>query len=201
MIADVRASSIVQLLAEPARASMCAALLGGEALTPGELACAAKVVPSTATGHLARMTSDGVVSVAQQVLPRLGRAPAPPRRPTRRRTARPPGIGTRRNPPTRNQGHQDHQPQSRLRHQNIQDPAETVVKRTCQPKQHVRQKTRRLDSLDARLEAASGAADDTRRGGPSPLPRVPAGFLPKLSTVRCLSTDRGFSRVVRTCVR
>jgi DNA-binding transcriptional ArsR family regulator len=66
VIADVRASSVVQLLAEPTRASMCAALLGGEALTAGELARAAGVAPSTATGHLTRMTSGGMISVAQQ---------------------------------------------------------------------------------------------------------------------------------------
>jgi hypothetical protein len=45
---------------------MCAALLGGDALSAGELARAAAVAPSTATGHLAQMVSGGRVSVASQ---------------------------------------------------------------------------------------------------------------------------------------
>jgi DNA-binding transcriptional ArsR family regulator len=54
------------LLADPARARMLAALLGGEALTAGELARIATVTPATASGHLARLVEGGLVAVHAQ---------------------------------------------------------------------------------------------------------------------------------------
>lgn len=54
------------LMADPARARMLAAMMGGEALTAGELARIAGVVPATASGHLARLVEGGLVEVHAQ---------------------------------------------------------------------------------------------------------------------------------------
>jgi DNA-binding transcriptional ArsR family regulator len=54
------------LLADPARARMLAALLGGEALTAGELARIGSVTPATASAHLARLVEGGLVAVHVQ---------------------------------------------------------------------------------------------------------------------------------------
>lgn len=58
--------ALVRLLAEPARAEICAALLGGEALSAGGLARASGIAPSTASEHLSRMVSAGIVSAVRQ---------------------------------------------------------------------------------------------------------------------------------------
>ena len=54
------------LMADPARARMLAALMGGEAMTAGELARIAGVVPATASGHLARLAEGGLILVHAQ---------------------------------------------------------------------------------------------------------------------------------------
>ncbi len=54
------------LMADPARARMLAAMMGGEALTAGELARIAGVVPATASGHLARLAEGGLIVVHAQ---------------------------------------------------------------------------------------------------------------------------------------
>lgn len=54
------------LIGDPARAAMLAALLGGKALTAGELAEVAGITPQTASGHLARLTEAGLLRVAKQ---------------------------------------------------------------------------------------------------------------------------------------
>lgn len=54
------------LMADPARARMLAALMGGEALTAGELARVAGVTAATASGHLARMADGGLLLVHAQ---------------------------------------------------------------------------------------------------------------------------------------
>ncbi len=54
------------LMADPARARMLAALMGGEAMTAGELARIAGVVPATASGHLARLVEGGLIAVHAQ---------------------------------------------------------------------------------------------------------------------------------------
>ncbi|MBW6396624.1 winged helix-turn-helix domain-containing protein [Roseomonas sp. HJA6] len=54
------------LMADPARARMLAALMGGEAMTAGELARIAGVVPATASGHLARLAEGGLIIVHAQ---------------------------------------------------------------------------------------------------------------------------------------
>lgn len=57
---------LASLLADPARAAMAQALMGGQALTAGELARAAGVTPPTATAHLARLVDGGLVTVQAQ---------------------------------------------------------------------------------------------------------------------------------------
>ncbi|MCR5878583.1 helix-turn-helix transcriptional regulator [Phenylobacterium sp. J367] len=52
---------IAALLGEPARANMLAALLGGEALTAGELAREAGITAQTASGHLAKLEAGGLL--------------------------------------------------------------------------------------------------------------------------------------------
>lgn len=54
------------LMADPARARMLAALMGGDALTAGELARVAGVTAATASGHLARMADGGLLLVHAQ---------------------------------------------------------------------------------------------------------------------------------------
>lgn len=54
------------LMADPARARMLAALMGGEALTAGELARVAGVGAATASGHLARLAEGGLLAVHAQ---------------------------------------------------------------------------------------------------------------------------------------
>ena len=59
-------ASTAALMADPARARMLAALMGGEAMTAGELARIAGVVPATASGHLARLAEGGLILVHAQ---------------------------------------------------------------------------------------------------------------------------------------
>ncbi len=65
------------LIGDPARAAMLAALLDGRALTAGELAGIAGITPQTASGHLARMTAGGLLTVAQQGRHRYHRLASP----------------------------------------------------------------------------------------------------------------------------
>ncbi|MDO9471521.1 MAG: helix-turn-helix transcriptional regulator [Caulobacter sp.] len=57
---------VAALLGDPARANMLTALLAGQALTAGELAREAGVAPQTASGHLARLETGGLVTVRRQ---------------------------------------------------------------------------------------------------------------------------------------
>lgn len=52
---------IAALLGEPARANMMTALVGGQALTAGELAREAGITAQTASSHLGRLTDDGLL--------------------------------------------------------------------------------------------------------------------------------------------
>lgn len=54
------------LMADPARARMLAALMGGQAMTAGELARVAGIAAPTASGHLARLADGGLVAVHAQ---------------------------------------------------------------------------------------------------------------------------------------
>jgi DNA-binding transcriptional ArsR family regulator len=61
--AQLQVASAAFLIADPARALMLNALLGGCALPAGELAYAAGVTAQTASGHLAKLLDGGLVSV------------------------------------------------------------------------------------------------------------------------------------------
>ena len=54
------------LLSDPGRAAMLTALIGGIALPAGELALIANVSPQTASSHLSKLISGGLLSVEQQ---------------------------------------------------------------------------------------------------------------------------------------
>ena len=63
---NTQLASIAALLGDPARANMLVALLDGRALTAKELAFAARVTPQTTSGHLAKMTEAGLLTVERQ---------------------------------------------------------------------------------------------------------------------------------------
>jgi DNA-binding transcriptional ArsR family regulator len=57
---------VASLLGEPARANMLTALMGGQALTAGELAREAGVTAQTASSHLAKLAQGGLVVPRRQ---------------------------------------------------------------------------------------------------------------------------------------
>jgi DNA-binding transcriptional ArsR family regulator len=57
---------VAGLLADPTRAAMCQALVGGETRPAGELAARAGVSAQTASNHLARLMAGGILRVEQQ---------------------------------------------------------------------------------------------------------------------------------------
>jgi DNA-binding transcriptional ArsR family regulator len=64
--ADRDLASIADLIEDPARAAMLAALAGGRALPAGELARRAHVHPATASAHLRRLVDGGLIRVRVQ---------------------------------------------------------------------------------------------------------------------------------------
>ena len=64
--ADRDLAAIGDLIEDPARAAMLAALAGGRALPAGELARRAGVHPATASTHLRRLTEGGLIRVRVQ---------------------------------------------------------------------------------------------------------------------------------------
>ena len=59
-------AEIAALAGDPGRSEMLRALMDGRALTASELAHIAGITPQTASSHLARMTTAGLISVAKQ---------------------------------------------------------------------------------------------------------------------------------------
>jgi DNA-binding transcriptional ArsR family regulator len=57
---------VAALVGDPARANMLTALMGGKALSAGELATEAGVTLSTASSHLAKLQAGGLIAVEQQ---------------------------------------------------------------------------------------------------------------------------------------
>lgn len=57
---------VASLLGEPARANMLTALVGGQALTAGELAREAGVTAQTASAHLAKLEAGGLIALRRQ---------------------------------------------------------------------------------------------------------------------------------------
>src|SRR5262245_60878286 len=70
-------ASIAALAGDPARAAMLHALMDGRALTASELAGAASITAQTASGHLARMTSAGLLVAEKQGRHRYHRIATP----------------------------------------------------------------------------------------------------------------------------
>jgi DNA-binding transcriptional ArsR family regulator len=66
MATNARFAEIASLAGDPARAGMLHALMDGRALTASELASVARITPQTASGHLARMASAGLLLVQKQ---------------------------------------------------------------------------------------------------------------------------------------
>ena len=66
MASNARFAEVAALAGDPARAGMLHALMDGRALTASELAHVAGIAPQTASGHLARMTAVGLLTVEKQ---------------------------------------------------------------------------------------------------------------------------------------
>lgn len=77
MTSQTRFAEIAALAGDPARAAMLHALMNGRALTAGELSRAAGVTPQTASGHLARLTTAGLLAVEKQGRHRYHRLASP----------------------------------------------------------------------------------------------------------------------------
>jgi DNA-binding transcriptional ArsR family regulator len=77
MASHARFAEVAALAGDPARASMLHALMDGRALTASELARAAGIAPQTASGHLARMTTAGLLAVQSQGRHRYHRLASP----------------------------------------------------------------------------------------------------------------------------
>jgi len=63
---DVRIAEVAALVGDPARANILAALMGGRALTAGELVQAAGVSPQTTSGHLGKLTDGRLIACVKQ---------------------------------------------------------------------------------------------------------------------------------------
>lgn len=66
MTTNARFAEIAALAGDPARAAMLHALMDSRSLTASELAHIAGVTPQTASGHLSRMTTAGLLTVTKQ---------------------------------------------------------------------------------------------------------------------------------------
>lgn len=77
MVSTTALAETASLVGDPARANMLAALMDGRALTAAELARAASVAPQTASGHLARLTTAGLLAVERQGRHRYHRLASP----------------------------------------------------------------------------------------------------------------------------
>src|ERR1700687_6137975 len=70
-------AEIAAVAGGPARAGMLHALMDGRALTASELARTAGITPQTASGHLARLTTAGLLAVEKQGRHRYHRLASP----------------------------------------------------------------------------------------------------------------------------
>src|SRR5258705_6622117 len=77
MASHARFAEVASLAGDPARAGMLHALMDGRALTASERGRVAGVTPQTASGHLARMASAGLVQVEKQGRHRYHRLASP----------------------------------------------------------------------------------------------------------------------------
>jgi DNA-binding transcriptional ArsR family regulator len=77
MTADVRIAEIAALVGDPARANILAALMGGRALTAGELVHAAGVSAQTTSGHLGKLADGRLIACVKQGRHRYYRIASP----------------------------------------------------------------------------------------------------------------------------
>jgi len=77
MVAAANMVEIAALVGDTARATMLAALMGGQALTSSELASLAHVSRSTASGHLSKLVSARLLAVTQKRRNRYYRIASP----------------------------------------------------------------------------------------------------------------------------
>jgi DNA-binding transcriptional ArsR family regulator len=66
MLTTSSLAELASLVGDPARANMLIALMDGRALTASELADVAGVTPQTASGHLARLSTAGLLGIEKQ---------------------------------------------------------------------------------------------------------------------------------------
>jgi len=66
MTADVRMAEVAALVGDPARANILEALMGGRALTAGELVHATGVSPQTTSGHLGKLAEGRLITYVKQ---------------------------------------------------------------------------------------------------------------------------------------
>jgi DNA-binding transcriptional ArsR family regulator len=66
MVAGANLVEVAALVGDTARATMLAALMGGESLTATELACCANVSRSTASGHLSKLVAARLLTVTRR---------------------------------------------------------------------------------------------------------------------------------------
>jgi DNA-binding transcriptional ArsR family regulator len=66
MTADVRMAEVAALVGDPARANILSALMGGRALTAGELVDIAGVSPQTTSGHLGKLAEGRLIACVKQ---------------------------------------------------------------------------------------------------------------------------------------
>lgn len=77
MVTSNRIAEVAAAVGEPARAAMLAALMDGRALTATELAGVAAITPQTASGHLAKLASVGLIAAEKQGRHRYHRLASP----------------------------------------------------------------------------------------------------------------------------
>ena len=77
MVAAANMVEVAALVGDTARATMLAALMGGQALTASELAARARISKSTASGHLGKLVGARLLSVTQKRRNRYYRIASP----------------------------------------------------------------------------------------------------------------------------
>ncbi len=77
MPTTAKLASVAALLGDPARAAMLQAMMDGRALTASELAHVAGITPQTASSHLSRLTSAGLLAMEKQGRHRYHRLATP----------------------------------------------------------------------------------------------------------------------------
>ena len=77
MAAAANMVEVAALVGDTARATMLAALMGGQALTASELAACARISKSTASGHLGKLVGARLLSVTQKRRNRYYRIASP----------------------------------------------------------------------------------------------------------------------------